>query len=156
MCPAKLEDGRRENIMFAYKRKVYYYETDRMGIVHHSNYVRWLEEARMGFLSHVGAPYAAAEDAGIISPVVGIEVEYKQPFTFDEELEISVGIEKYNGVRLDLCYAVRKAGSQAIMTSGRTKHCFMKNGAVCSLRHSLPWMHDALMKAAAEYAPDNL
>lgn len=55
--------------MTAYHHLVQYYETDRMGITHHSNYIRWMEEARVHFLAEIGWPYDKLEEAGIISPV---------------------------------------------------------------------------------------
>ena len=51
--------------MNAYRHTVQYYETDRMGIVHHSNYIRWMEEARTDFMDQLGFPYARAVEAGI-------------------------------------------------------------------------------------------
>ena len=56
--------------MFICKHEVQYYETDRMGITHHSNYVRWMEEARTFFLREIGWPYEKIEEEGIISPVI--------------------------------------------------------------------------------------
>ena len=53
--------------MEIYKHKVQYYETDKMGITHHSNYIRWMEEARIDFLSRIGWDYKSMEDSGIIS-----------------------------------------------------------------------------------------
>lgn len=142
--------------MFVYKRKVQYHETDRMGISHHSNYVKWTEEARMAFLDYVGAPYENLEEEGIISPVVGLEVEYKKTSTFADRLEISVFVEKYNGVRLNLRYAIRKTGSDEVITTARTRHCFLKNGAVCSLKSCVPQVHAVLKRAAEEYAADSV
>ena len=57
--------------MFICKHEVQYYETDRMGITHHSNYVRWMEEARTFFLREIGWPYEKIEEEGIISPEIG-------------------------------------------------------------------------------------
>ena len=54
--------------MKPYEHKVQYYETDKMGIVHHSNYIRWMEEARIDFLDQIGWNYKVMEDNGIISP----------------------------------------------------------------------------------------
>ena len=48
--------------MFICKHEVQYYETDRMGITHHSNYVRWMEEARTFFLREIGWPYEKIEE----------------------------------------------------------------------------------------------
>ena len=53
-----------------YGRKIQYYETDRMGIVHHSNYIRWMEEARIDALAQIGIPYDKIEAAGILIPVL--------------------------------------------------------------------------------------
>ena len=55
-----------------YERSVYYYETDQMKIVHHSNYIRWFEEARIYWMEKMGMPYNKMEELGIIIPVVDI------------------------------------------------------------------------------------
>ncbi len=55
--------------MKPYIHKVQYYETDQMAFVHHSNYIRWFEEARLDFMEQAGAPYASMEAQGFISPV---------------------------------------------------------------------------------------
>ena len=47
-----------------YERSVYYYETDRMQIVHHSNYIRWIEEARLDWMKQIGWDYKSIEDDG--------------------------------------------------------------------------------------------
>ena len=59
--------------MKPYRHTVQYYETDKMGITHHSNYIRWMEEARVDFLAQIGWDYAMLEEMGVISPVIGIE-----------------------------------------------------------------------------------
>lgn len=68
--------------MEAYRHTVKYYETDRMGFTHHSNYVRWMEEARIDCMDALGWPYARFEKEGIISPVTAIECRFKQTTTF--------------------------------------------------------------------------
>ncbi|MBP3888618.1 MAG: acyl-CoA thioesterase, partial [Cellulosilyticum sp.] len=60
-----------------YIHKVQYYETDRMGITHHSNYIRWMEEARMDFLEQIGWPYEKLEEDQIISPVTSVDCKYR-------------------------------------------------------------------------------
>ena len=74
--------------MYTFERKINYYETDRMGIVHHSNYIRWMEEARVHYLDEIGFGYDALEKSGIISPVIGIEGDYKMTTTFDDIINI--------------------------------------------------------------------
>ena len=58
--------------MFTYIRKTHYHETDQMGFIHHSNYVKWMEEARVAFMDEIGLSYRSLEEGGIVSPVTGV------------------------------------------------------------------------------------
>ena len=55
-----------------FERTINYYETDKMGIVHHSNYIRFLEEARCEFLKAIDLPYETLENNGIMIPVLEV------------------------------------------------------------------------------------
>lgn len=110
--------------MFTYIHKVRYYETDKMGITHHSNYIRWMEEARVEFLDHIGCGYAKLEDDCIASPVIGVECQYKHSTTFNDEVEITVSIEDFNGVRLIVGYKMNKRSTGDLVLEGKTTHCF--------------------------------
>ena len=55
---------------------VQYYETDQMGVTHHSNYIRWFEEARTKLFEEIGLGYKGREEMGIMSPVVGLTAKY--------------------------------------------------------------------------------
>ena len=59
--------------MRPYTHKVKYYETDRMGITHHSNYIRWMEEARIDLLEQIGWGLDKIEESRIVSPIVSVE-----------------------------------------------------------------------------------
>ena len=59
--------------MEPYQHTVQYYETDKMGIVHHSNYIRWMEEARVAYLAQLGWNIEMLEAMGAISPVTGLK-----------------------------------------------------------------------------------
>ena len=83
-----------------YIHTVQYYETDKMGITHHSNYIRWMEEARVDFLSQIGWDYARLETAGIFSPVLNVNCEYKRTTTFPEQITIRVTVREFRGVKL--------------------------------------------------------
>ncbi len=67
-----------------YRRLVQYYETDRMGIVHHSNYIRWFEEARTDFLRNNGIVYSDLEQSGVMIPVVNVSCRFRTPARYDE------------------------------------------------------------------------
>ncbi len=56
-----------------YERTAHYYETDRMGIIHHSNYIRWFEETRIHYLDKAGYPYSEMEKDGVMIPVLSAE-----------------------------------------------------------------------------------
>ena len=78
-----------------YIHRAQYYETDRMGIIHHSNYIRWMEEARNDFLSKIGYSYSRMESEGITSPVVSVSCEYRSPVRFDDAVEIKTSLSGY-------------------------------------------------------------
>lgn len=90
--------------MTAYKHLVQYYETDRMGITHHSNYIRWMEEARVHFLTEIGWPYDKLEEEGIISPVVSVSCQYQTTSTFADEIAIVITVAKVKAARLVFRY----------------------------------------------------
>ena len=82
-----------------YRHIVQYYETDKMGITHHSNYIRWMEEARIDFLSKIGWSHAKLEEEGIISPVIAVECKYMQSTTFWDTVDIEVTVKEFKGVK---------------------------------------------------------
>ena len=75
--------------MYIYKRKAQYHETDKMGVIHHSNYVKWMEEARIEYMESVGVGFKAFDDVGTISPIISVALEYKRPVYFEDEVEIA-------------------------------------------------------------------
>ncbi len=109
--------------MFVYRHKVNYYETDRMGVTHHSNYIRFMEEARVAFLDSIGASYSKLETDGYISPVVEVNGRFKQTTTFDDVIEISVCIKSATTFKLKLGYEMHCNGK--LVFEGYSLHCFL-------------------------------
>ena len=135
--------------MEPYIHKVNYYETDKMGITHHSNYVRWMEEARIDYLERIGLGYRKLEAAGIVSPVVALECAYKAPTTFADSVEITVEVEEFRGVKLVLRYAMTDAADGKLVFTGRSTHCFLdRSGRPIALKRQFPEL-DAVLKAFA-------
>ena len=64
-----------------------YSETDQMGFVHHSNYVKYFETARWELFRTLGIPYKLVEGAGFLLPVIKMEMEFLKPAFYDELLE---------------------------------------------------------------------
>jgi acyl-CoA thioester hydrolase len=107
-----------------YSRKAHYYETDRMGIIHHSNYIRWFEEARVDYLDKIGLPYAKLEAAGILIPVLAVNCEYLSPAVFDEQVQITVKMTNFTGVKMTIDYEIKGASSGILKVRGQSRHCF--------------------------------
>lgn len=109
---------------FAYIRKVHYHETDKMGITHHANYIKWMEEARIQFLEEIGYGYDRLEAEGIVSPVIGVNCRYKHPSTFADQVRIEVRVGEFRGVRLQILYTMTNITTGQPVLTGETSHCF--------------------------------
>lgn len=98
-----------------FETDVRYYETDQMGIVHHSNYIRYFECGRSDFLKKAGFPMDKVEEAGIMMPVIAVDCRYRLPAKMGDTLRIvtfvdqmptaklTVGSEIYNQDGVLLC-----------------------------------------------------
>ena len=111
-------------MIFTFERKINYYETDRMGVVHHSNYIRFLEEARCEWLRQMGIPFSLLEENGITIPVLGVNCTYKFHVTFEDVICIHVFVKEYTGVRMTIGYKVEDKKNGNVVLLGETKHCF--------------------------------
>lgn len=107
-----------------YERKINYYETDRMGVVHHSNYIRYLEEARCKWLDEMEMPFSKFEEEGITIPVLGVNCTYHRHVTFDDVIQIQIFVTEYTGVRMTVSYLVKNKKTGDTVLTGETKHCF--------------------------------
>ena len=133
--------------MEKYIHKVKYYETDKMGITHHSNYIRWMEEARIDFLDQAGLSYGFLESSGVLSPVVSVECDFKSPTTFEDEVEIEIKVEEFKGVRLIFSYLMTKRGSGEVASTGKSVHCFTdKEGKLIILKRTYPEFYEKIKR----------
>ena len=124
--------------MHTYQHTVQYYETDRMGFTHHSNYVRWMEEARIDFMAKIGWSYQRFEDEGIISPVTAVECRYKKTTTFPETVNIGVSVEEFRSIKLRMKYVMTNAAGN-IVCEGASEHCFLdKEGKFVRIDREYP------------------
>ncbi len=132
-----------------YQRKVQYYETDGMRIVHHSNYIRYFEEARIDYLERLGVFYGEIEKAGYIVPVLSVSADYKSPAVFGETLAVSVCFEECGGIRFAFCYQIHDVASGALRAVGKTTHCLLKDGKPVSLKRELPRLYETMADSKA-------
>lgn len=107
-----------------YERTAFYYETDRMNVIHHSNYIRWFEEARVHYMNEVGYSYAKMESEGIMMPVLSAECEYKNSVKFGDTVIIKTVISEFNGFKMTVQYLVINKNTGELCARGKTSHCF--------------------------------
>ena len=131
--------------MDIYSHKVQYYETDKMGIVHHSNYIRWMEEARVDFLSQIGWDYDRLESMGIVSPVLAIECKYRISVKFPELISIEVKVSKFDGLKLKLNYDMKNERGD-IVCKAHSEHCFLdREGKPLRMKSEYPEFYKSMM-----------
>lgn len=105
--------------------KVQYYETDQMQIVHHSNYIKWFEEARTYLMDKMNFGYSRMEEEGIIVPVLSVYSEYKSMTRFGETVSIQAKITEFTGVKMIVSYEVTDQKTGEVRCLGETKHAFL-------------------------------
>jgi len=103
-----------------YSKIVNYWETDKMSIVHHSNYIKWFEEARLHFLRECKLPYDKIEKSGIWLPVYEVYAKFIKPALFEDKIDIDVSIKELTPIKLTLEYVVLKDND--ILATGFTVH----------------------------------
>lgn len=91
--------------------RVRYAETDRMGLLHHANYLVYFEQARTELLRQQGRTYKDLEDAGYFLVIVKVEVKYRSPAHYDDLLTIRTAVTRVTPVRLEHRYEVFREGS---------------------------------------------
>lgn len=135
-----------------YIHRVHYYETDRMGVTHHSNYIRMMEEARVDFMAQLGWPYAKMETLGVMSPVTALNVKYIAPTTFDDQVEIRVFVKAFNGVKLIIRYEMVKLSEEPVtVLTGESEHVFLnREGRFVRMKREMPEFTQLLLELAEE------
>ena len=124
--------------------EVRYYETDKMGITHHSNYIRFMEEARIDWMDQLGYGFDRMEAEGIVSPVVAASCNYKKTTTFKDLIEISVKVKQLSEVKLILAYDMRVDGKT--VCTGESVHCFFDGGRPAVIKDRFPTLYDAMIQ----------
>ena len=119
-----------------YHHEVKYYECDRMGITHHSNYIRFMEEARVDWMDQLGYGFDRMEAEGVVSPVVSVECRYRHPSTFKDDIEVSVEVAETSPLKIVFGYTMTVGGR--VICTAQSTHCFMENGKPVELAKRFP------------------
>ena len=126
-----------------YKHEVKYYECDRMGVTHHSNYIRFMEEARIDWMDQLGYGFERMEAEGIVSPVVSLSCNYKRTTTFKDVIEIEVLVDEMSELKISFKYNMRVAGK--IVCTATSTHCFLDAGRPVVLADCFPQLYKAIV-----------
>lgn len=111
-------------IMTIYERPVNYYETDKMGIVNNANYLHYLEEARLYYLTANGFSFTELEKQGIYSPTSKIEISYKTPLAFGDTIQVETALVEVTAVRFIFSYRIYNKEKKTLAAVARSEHCF--------------------------------
>jgi acyl-CoA thioester hydrolase len=100
-------------------------ETDQMGIVHHSNYYAYFEEARTQFIKASGMSYSEMEERGVMLPLVESSCKYIQGAKYEDELIIKTWIKELTPIKVEFNYSVIRERDQKEIAKGSTLHAFV-------------------------------
>ncbi len=133
--------------MYEYTREVFYYETDGMRVVHHANYIRWMEEARTAYFAAIGMPYEITESRGVMGPVLSVNARFKHSSRFGERFTVITRMTKYTGAKFTMKYEVINESGE-LLCEAESLHGFINNDyRPVSLARALPDLHVKMMNS---------
>lgn len=121
--------------MFAYKRRVTFYETDGMQVVHHANYLRFMEEARVEYFRAGGLELNDLMEEGIVFPIVEVSVKYHKPARYDDVLVVKAYLRRLDRARFDFDYEIINEKTGDLLITGHTVNTYTdrKTGRIVRL-----------------------
>lgn len=130
---------------FVYKRNINYYETDKMGVVHHSNYARFLEECRIEMMDYYDMSFTSIEDMGYMIPVLELNCSFKESVKFGEKIVIVPTIYKVTPARFYVSYVIYDETMTHVKHEATTSHCFVDSEFnIVSIKKSSPEIYEKL------------
>ena len=138
------------------KVTVRYAETDRMGIVHHSNYPIWYEIARNDYIKMFGISYTDMENAGVMTPLLNLSCHFGIPALYEDELIIRTWVQTITAARIIFTYTVKrieKDGSETELGYGTTEHGFVdsKTFRPTSIKKRFPKLYEDISAAVKHF-----
>lgn len=133
--------------------RVNYADVDRMGLLHHSVYLKYLERSREEYIRRRDGAYAAMEDAGVLIVVVEANLKYKRPARFDDVLAVTLELYEVGAASIRIAYEVRRLGEADPIATATTRHALMtREGRVLRLTDEIRAMltRDEVVKREGE------
>lgn len=112
-------------MVFEYRLRVRYADTDQMGVVYYANYLRFYEIGRVELIRALGYSYAELEDRGIMLPVLECNCKYISPAKYDEELIIKTWVSSFKGAKIEFKYEIYSYEKGVSINMGNTVHAFV-------------------------------
>ena len=132
-----------------YERDIHYYETDKMAIVHHSNYARILEECRIDMMRYYGLPYDELEALGYMIPVLELSGRFVESIRFGETIKVVPEIYKVSAFKFYIRYTIYDAEMKTVKHTAESTHCFLNQDfRPVSLKKEAPELFARLMRMA--------
>lgn len=129
--------------MKPYVHTVRYYECDGMRVTHHSNYIRFMEEARIDWMDQLGYGFERMEAEGVVSPVLEVNCHYKRPTKFKDTINIRVRVKEMSALKMRFEYEMTV--DDRVVCTAESLHCFLENGRPVSLEKRFPEFYSLLM-----------
>lgn len=107
------ESASRETPWYGHIIRVRYQETDRMDVVFHGNYVTWFEVGRTEWIRSLGITYRELETSGLLLPVTGLQISYKQPAKYDDLVAVYTRLDRISAIRMEFNSVVCRIDEQA-------------------------------------------
>ncbi len=128
---------------------VRYAETDKMGIVHHSNYPIWFEAGRTDFIKQTGISYSEMEAQGVLLPLYEVTSRFKRPAKYEDEITVITRLKQLSRVRLILEYEVVNTQTRELLATGETLHAFTNSALKpLNVEKVIPEIYALLQNAA--------
>jgi acyl-CoA thioester hydrolase len=113
------------------KIRVIYADTDAMGIVYHTNYIKWFEIGRAELLRELGAPYAQIESSGYNLPLTEVSCHFLYPARYDQIVVIETEIVYLRRASIKFNYVIRDEKQERVLVEGESVHaCVSMQGKI--------------------------
>lgn len=110
--------------MIQVREKVRFVETDLMGVVHHSNYLRWFEMARVEYLREADILLLDLIQDGIVFPITKVECKYISSAYFDDWLLIEAVMIECHKAKMEFAYRISREADHVVLAEGYTQNLF--------------------------------
>lgn len=130
-----------------FTRRINYYETDKMAVVHHSNYARYLEECRIMMLEHYGISLCMFEEMGYMIPVVELNCKYIESAKYGDTIKIVPKLSEVSPVKFKITYKIYNEDMSRVIHEAYSTHCFIDgNYRPVSMKREHPDLYNKMIE----------